>query len=400
MQNTYDSETSYYSIRPVPDARGAETDYHTAPYYSPGYDHGADIGDPQQAPRRSTFSPPFLSPTPTYKNGDYGMLPGSSFSSTFDIEDNDKKSLLTTAKVHHPHQARKFLFKAGFSRFFITFALCTLIALILKGYEGFKDPIIITNRGVRVFNALMLGLSLALGLNLASSLKRYVAILRWSFLSRRYVSLEVFDLILGVETLTNVGKLMVISIPGIHRFPLLRRLPWFREARKDSSKWTWLLCLFWLLVNIGAQVLVASLSLFWPVDPSDAIPLLAYGNVSVSDLTKWKIEEPDVTWNNSAMEAAWSYGTEASAYPVFNVSEMQRDLSSLAGTPLYVGDGFYEYRFLNRNPDHLYTNYLVSSRKVQARASCVQLETQGEYVDDTPMYVVGRVRRLWSLNLR
>jgi hypothetical protein len=76
----------------------------------------------------------------------------------------------------------------------------------------------------------MLGMSLGLGLNLASSLKRYAVILRWYLLARRYVSLEVFDLILGLETLTKVAKLMIISLPGIRKVKLLNKLPWFREA--------------------------------------------------------------------------------------------------------------------------------------------------------------------------
>lgn len=57
----------------------------------------------------------------------------------------------------------------------------------------------------------MIGLSLCLGLNLLASLQNYAGILRWSLLSQRYVSLEVFDLMLGLERLSNVVKLMMIS---------------------------------------------------------------------------------------------------------------------------------------------------------------------------------------------
>jgi hypothetical protein len=321
-------------------------------------------------------------------NGDYGYIPGGG-GSTFD---SDNRSLLSQAKRYDYRESRKFLFKTGFYRFAITFTFCALIALSLKAYEGFKEPVIISKNGVRVFNAIMLGLSLGLGLNLASSLKKYAVTLRWSLLTKRYVSLEVFDLILGLETLTKVAKLMVISFPGIRKVPVLNKFAWVREARGAAMGRTWLVCFLWLLVNIGAQILVAALSLFWPVDPSDAIPLLTPGSVSVSDLTKWKIDEPEVTWNNSAMEAAWSFGTEASQYRVFPMNQTQRDLSSFAGTPIYQGDGFYEYRFLNRNPEHLYTNYLVSTRKVQAKATCDQLETKGDYVapDVGAMYIEGR----------
>ncbi|KAF2746426.1 hypothetical protein M011DRAFT_494927 [Sporormia fimetaria CBS 119925] len=251
----------------------------------------------------------------------------------------------------------------------------------------------------------MLGLSLMLGLNLASSLKRCATILRWSILTKRYVDLEVFDLLLGVETLTKVMKLMVISIPGLHRLNCMRSVPWFRDARKDATKWTSVLCLLWLLVNLGAQILVASLSLFWPVDPSQGTPLLTYGNVSVADLTTWKQHdraalpwemsegEVEAAYNLMSMEAAWSYGFTATRYPVFAVGDVQRDLSSVAGTPLYAGDGFYEYRFINRNPEHLFTEYLIGSRTVQARAACTRLETKGGYFreeSDNLLYVEAR----------
>ncbi|KAF2472249.1 uncharacterized protein BDR25DRAFT_324690 [Lindgomyces ingoldianus] len=224
----------------------------------------------------------------------------------------------------------------------------------------------------------MLGLSLGLGLNLASSLKRYAVILRWSLLTKRYVSLEVFDLILGLETLTKVGKLMVISLPGVRRIKFLQKLPWFREARDDGTKLTWIVCLIWLLVNIGAQVLVATLSLFWPVDPSDAIPLLTYGNVMISDLATWKVDPPYIDSNGSALAAANTYGLEASEYRIYPANGSENAQSYLDRNAMYRGDDYYEYRFLNRNPEHLYTNYMVSSRVIQSRATCKQLALDGE----------------------
>lgn len=326
------------------------------------------------------------------KNGDYGFLPSNN-GSTFD---SDTRSLISHAKHYNHHESRKFLFKTGAYRFLITLGFSILIGLSLKAYEGFREPFIMNKTQVRVFNSIMLGLSLGLGLNLASSLKRYAVILRWYLLTRRYVSLEVFDLILGLETLTKVGKLMIISLPGIRRVKPLRKLPWFREARDDGTRFTWIACLLWILINIGAQILVAALSLFWPVDPSDAVPLMTYGNVLVADLNTWSLDTPDPTWwaNSTSMEAAWVAGMEAIVYPDnFRLNETQTDLSSLPGTPLYKADGYYEYKFYNRNPEHQYTNYVVSSRIVQSRATCEQLETRGEYVDpdDGPMYMEGRV---------
>jgi hypothetical protein len=161
----------------------------------------------------------------TYKN-DYGYLSTGGYGSTFD---SDTRSLLS-AKHYDHHESRKFLLKTGAYRFMVTLGISVAIGLCLKAYEGFSEPLIMSKIQVRYFNAIMLGMSLGLGLNLASSLKRYAVILRWYLLARRYVSLEVFDLILGLETLTKVAKLMIISLPGIRKVKLLNKLPWFREA--------------------------------------------------------------------------------------------------------------------------------------------------------------------------
>jgi hypothetical protein len=326
--------------------------------------------------------------SPVFTKNDYSYV-----SSTFD---SDTRSLISQAKRYDHHESRLFLLKTGAYRFLITLAFSLAIGFSLKAYEGFRTPFIMNKTQVRVFNSIMLGLSLGLGLNLASSLKRYAVILRWYLLTRRYVSLEVFDLILGLETLTKVGKLMIISLPGIRRIKLLSKLPWFREARDDGTRFTWIVCLIWILINIGAQVLVAALSLFWPVDPSNAMPLFVRGDVTVVNLSKWSNDVPDDTsWTNSTqMEAAWAAGMEASVYPTFLMDATNEDLSSLPGTPMYKGDGFYEYRFYNRDPEHEYTNYVVSKRTVQAKTTCEELTVRGTLVDpdDGPMYMEGKVR--------
>ncbi|KAF2198652.1 hypothetical protein GQ43DRAFT_378080 [Delitschia confertaspora ATCC 74209] len=260
-------------------------------------------------------------------------------------------------------------------RFSITLGLCILLGLTLRAYEGFKAPRVLSRTQVKWFNAIVLGLSLALGLNLASSLKRYATILRWSILTKRYVSLEVFDLILGCETLTKVGKLMVISLPGIRKFPILRRLPWFRDARRDGDRITWIFCTVWLLINIGAQVLVASLSLFWPVDPSNAMPLLTYGTVAVADLSTW-VHDTSIVSNASQLSVANTYGIAASEFPVFSVSDEDKTISPEKRNAIHKGDTYYEYRFLNRDPDLPYTNYYISSRSVRSNTTCIQLTTE------------------------
>lgn len=343
--------------------------------------------DPSEEPLH-----PGYNNSPTIFKNEYSYL-GAGAGSTYD---SDRRSLLS-AKHYDHHESRKFLFKTGAYRFVVTLGFSIIIGLCLKCFEGFSKPMILSKIQVRYFNAIMLGLSLGLGLNLASSLKRYAVILRWYLLTRRYVSLEVFDLILGLETLTKVAKLMVISLPKIRKVKMLRNLPWFREARDDGTKWTWIACMLWIVINVAAQVLVAALSLFWPVDPADGAPLMRYGNVTVASLDKWSTNVGDPLWwpNITSMEAAWIAGMEAIVYPEFELNETsQTDLSSLPGTPIYKdGKGLYEYRFYNRNPEQQFQDYVVSSRSIQATASCDELEIQGppQYNEEGFMYIVGKV---------
>jgi hypothetical protein len=359
----------------------------------------------------SPYSPPLATPNSfaSTKSGTYTYL--NTPTSTFDRDHNsDSESLMGDGfqRHHHHHhhhvkrfdhnETRKKLFRTGGSKLLVTVLFSALICICLKAWEGFKDPIVLSKIDVRIFNAVAIGLSLCLGLNLLSSLKHYANTFRWSFLARRYISLESFDLILHSASLVKITKLMIISMPGIRGRKYLRRFPWFRDARDDGTKWMWLVCALWLSINIGSQILVALLSLFWPVENS-LTPLMSYGNVTVADLTTWYIDpiESDPESNATSMEYAWQFGMEAQTYPRFLMNETQKDLSSLPGTPLYQGDGTWEYRFFNRDPQHQYTNYVLSERKVQATATCEQLETRGGVHDSDEdvnefgsMYIEGK----------
>lgn len=292
------------------------------------------------------------------------------------------RSRHTHTKRFDHNQARKYLFKVGGLKLLVTILFSALMCIALKSWEGFHEPIVLSKIEVRVFNALMIGLSLCLGLNLLASLQNYAGILRWSLLSRRYVSLETFDLMLGLERLSNVVKLMVISLPLVRRHKYLRKFRWLKDARQDDTKWTWVVCLLWLGINVGSQVLVAVSSLFYPMDPSTS-PLLTRGSVTVANLKEWTPDRPMIVdesniENSTELEKAWMYGMEALVYPNFTTDNIQKDLSGLPGTPLYkLDNGSYEYKFFNRNPDHPYSDYLLSSRSIMATTTCEKIPTIG-----------------------
>lgn len=220
----------------------------------------------------------------------------------------DNISLLSQRTPHTKHfdqsRARKHLFTTGGFRLLITILFSALMCITLKAWEGFHERIVLSKVDVQIFNAITIGLSLALGLNLLASLQNHAGILRWSLLSRRYVSLETFDLILGMERLSNVVKLLLVSLPLVRHQKYLRKLRLFKNARQDGTKWTWLVCLLWLGINVGSQALVAISSLFYPLDPSD-FPLLTYGNVTVANLVHWASVN-ETSGNATALEAAWT----------------------------------------------------------------------------------------------
>ncbi|KAL5113751.1 hypothetical protein ACEQ8H_008363 [Pleosporales sp. CAS-2024a] len=324
---------------------------------------------------------------------------------TFDLDPNlDNESLVdghSHDPNHHGHvkrfdhrESRMKLLRIGGSKLLITILFSALICICLKAWEGFHyregsghHKIVLSKKDVRIFNAIMISTSLCLGLNLLSSLKHYANTFRWTFLARRYLSLETFDLILHASSLVQVTKLMVISMPGIRGRTFVRRLPWFREARSDNdTQCMWLVCTLWLFINIGSQVLVALLSLFWPVENS-LNPLMAPGNVTVADMSTW--DSGQRSGNATSMENAWQFGMEGQFYPEYPMDQNITDLGSLPGMPIYTDSTGWEYRFFNRNPQHPFTNYVPSQRKVQAHTTCEQLEVNGTVHndDDNNMYI-------------
>jgi hypothetical protein len=362
------------------------------------HDHTSyDSGDvAMQNVDDTLYSPPMVTSPEIVdtKNGFYTSL--RTPSSTFSVEEPPDQP------KHHHHvkrfdhnEARRTLLKTGLSKLFITLFFSAAICVTLKSWQGFRDRVVLSNKDVRIFNSLTIGLSICLGLNILASLKHYASVLRWSFLTRRYVSLEVFDLILHLSSLAKVTKLMVISSPGFRGKTWLRKFKWFKDVRDDGTKWMWLACLVWLTINIGSQILVALLSLFWPMSNSE-IPLLSPGSVTVADLSVWDLgdnqtfadyDDPNRLINESSLDAAWRFGIEAMAYPELNLSQIQNDLSGLPGTPVYKDGSAYLYRFFNREPTHQYTNYLASSRNVTARATCEKLEVKtGDVVSSGKEY--------------
>jgi hypothetical protein len=127
----------------------------------------------------------------------------------------------------HPQSQLWRLLLRGFIKWFITAALMAIMGSIMYYYSTHVRPM--TDQDKQTYNFLIVGLSLALGMNLASSLKQMAVDVRWWVLSLTKRNLREVDLILHLDSLTEVTKLAFVA-------------PRLAPA-----------CFSWLLLNIVSQ---------------------------------------------------------------------------------------------------------------------------------------------------
>lgn len=113
----------------------------------------------------------------------------------------------------------------------------------------------------RVFNALNIGLSLLLGMNIAASLKNYAQLIRWRFLAQEYRTLQDFELIMSCESLSKVFRLIWAGRTRGSRLPNKVQIFAF----------------LYFLINLGLQVGVALLGLTTSLDISQEFTTLTQG---------------------------------------------------------------------------------------------------------------------------
>ncbi|KAL5328105.1 hypothetical protein ACEPPN_005813 [Leptodophora sp. 'Broadleaf-Isolate-01'] len=115
----------------------------------------------------------------------------------------------------------------------------------------------------KVYNALTTGISIALGLNIASAFRDMALNMRWPILSGRKRNLVELDLILNADSLTKLVKLMYVARRPLVVFG----------------------CIFWLLANLLAQAGIAMLSLTYSFDVDNSQVQMNPGQlVSIPDL--------------------------------------------------------------------------------------------------------------------
>jgi phosphate/sulfate permease len=167
-----------------------------------------------------------------------------------------------------------------FPRWFMTVVLAGCISAVLISYNSFA---VMSKTEKRQFNAIITGLSIALGFSISSSLNAMVGNLRWWILSRRYRSRRKVELILQADSLTHLIKMAYKS----HRISIHTAV------------------LLWVFVIIGSQIAVASLGFCFSTDTAEKNALMEDGQILLADMSS--IGTDNIISDGSASLAAQQY---------------------------------------------------------------------------------------------
>ncbi|UNI16862.1 hypothetical protein JDV02_003259 [Purpureocillium takamizusanense] len=170
------------------------------------------------------------------------------------------------------------------AKWLVTVTLAVSVYLVLWSYSS---RIAMASDKKREFNVVMTGLSIGLGLSTASSLKAMVRELRWWLLSLRQYSSKEAELILNSEHLSCMIQLGWISRDWIVRSFVL----------------------FWLSINLAAQIAVATIGLTYNVDSSEIIAVTAPGMVFVPNLSSIGDVKPETASPEQLRYIAKTHGS-------------------------------------------------------------------------------------------
>ncbi|KAI6779388.1 uncharacterized protein J7T54_005202 [Emericellopsis cladophorae] len=238
------------------------------------------------------------------------------------------------------------------------FAGWLITAAIVGSFYGvlvhYSDKGVMLYKDRRVFNAVIIALSITLSLNLESCLKAMTGDLRWWVLSLRDWTLPEADLILQSEHFSYLLKLFVVASHWILRIVIVS----------------------WILLHIAAQVAVATIGLTHTVEAAAHATITRPGLVSVPDMSQ--IETTRVIKSPTLALAALrftanSYGQIALGYNWGRLEERPEPgtLLSPGGNLQYCGSDRCEFVFYEANASQG-QNYLtvVTNRSVASVAHC------------------------------
>ncbi|KAJ9606857.1 hypothetical protein H2200_008867 [Cladophialophora chaetospira] len=262
---------------------------------------------------------------------------------------------------------RRRLFINSTFQWFITAFICAALAGCLYGFSTLIFGLTSTQK--YVFNALITGLSICLGLNLASSLKGYAQMMRWRFLASGYRTIQDFELVMNCDSQSKVFRLIWAGRTRGRRLP---------------NK-TQILAVVWIIVNVALQVFTALLGLTYSTDVSSEYVRLTYGNVSVADVsyvgTSGTSEQYAGNYTSPAallaeLPVANAYGVTGQDFWVYDTTFDQYFANEQS---IYTDNNFFWYRFIDRSPLS-FALTTASLRTVNTTAKCqLHKVTSGGY---------------------
>jgi hypothetical protein len=260
-----------------------------------------------------------------------------------------------TVKEFDYRLQRRRLFTNSAFQWGVTFFLCGALAGTLRSFQYYFASGMGQNQK-HAFNGLITGLSIALGINLASSLRGYAEMMRWRFLASAYRSVQEFELVMQCQSQMKVLRLL-----------------WTARTRGRMlvPNQTQILCFIWISVNVLLQVLVALLGLTYSIDTSSTWVSTQSGNVSVCDLSLIRdINNDTITDYYTQIAAANLYGISGQDYLIYpNISDDA--LSQTYTNAIYTDNShsYMEYRFDDLNPNDESLD-VISWRTINATAHC------------------------------
>ncbi|UKZ88797.1 uncharacterized protein TrAFT101_004531 [Trichoderma asperellum] len=248
------------------------------------------------------------------------------------------------------NQLKRLLF-ACLVRWFMTAVLVMGTYLVLWRYS--RKAAMISNKK-KEFNTLIIALSIALGLNIASSLKHLVRELRWWVLSWYEWMPREADYILQSESFSCLFQLGYVT----------------------RRHWVRVYVLFWVLVNVASQIAVATLGLTYNINSADTIAVTTPGIVAIPDMSN--IQTGKVLSSNSQAISALrytanNYGLVALAYGFGDIDEMPKagSLFNSDGDLMYCDLDSCYYVFYEATPDNLdYYQSVATNRSISTQATC------------------------------
>ncbi|EXJ54188.1 hypothetical protein A1O7_09525 [Cladophialophora yegresii CBS 114405] len=260
-----------------------------------------------------------------------------------------------TVRYFDPRRQTRRVFLDCLFMWFWTVGICAALAGTMYGFSTIVTGL--TRRQKYVYNALITGLSIVLGLAFAAQFKQYAEMMRWRFLASQYRKIQDFEDVLGCDSYRSALRVMWRG----HR-----RGTWYPSKAQ-------VLATFWILVFVVFNVCTALLGLTYSIDVSDIYVHLSHGETSVADLSY--ISSQPLAGGGSGYfsefqkAAANLWGQVGQNYFTY-----PQDLDDVVGYPnaRYVSPdrSFYYYRFVDLSPDQK-TN-VVSQRTVSSTASCVE----------------------------